>query len=238
VFERLRVAIITTGDEIVPAPASPSAYQVRDSNAPSLRAVLASQGWIDARAPEHAGDEGELPGLLGHACARSDAVVLTGGVSMGHRDPVRGAVESLGAEIVFHGLPQRPGKPMLGAVLRRAGSAPAIPIFGLPGNPVSALVTCTRIVLPALAARAGARRTPAGCIPRFVRIANPDGRTLDLWWHRLVRLAVDGAGQPAAELVDARGSGDIVAAGMSDGFIEQPPAAASALVPFYAWAPA
>jgi molybdopterin molybdotransferase len=64
----------------------------------------------------HIRDDEDLGGALEHACQVADAVVLTGGVSMGHRDPVRAAVEQAGAEIIFHGLPQRPGKPMLGAV--------------------------------------------------------------------------------------------------------------------------
>jgi hypothetical protein len=56
-----------------------------------------------------------------------------------------------------------------------------------------------------------------------------------LWWHRLVRLVVDANGHPQAELIDGRGSGDIVAAGMSDGFVEMPPGSSGAILPFYAW---
>jgi molybdopterin biosynthesis enzyme len=131
---------------------------------------------------------------------------------------------------------------MLGAVVRRvggAGSGELVPLFGLPGNPISAMVTCTRIVLPVLASLAGA--AAAIRAPRLVPLANPDGKTLDLWWHRLVRINAVGG----AELIDGRGSGDIIAGGRSDGFIEVPPttaahAAASAqatpaLVPFYPW---
>lgn len=237
VFPRLRVAIITTGDEVVPPRAVPAAFQIRNSNAPALRAILASPAWMVVASVAHSHDEGELDGVLRAARATADAIVLTGGVSMGHRDPVREAIESVGAEIVFHGLPQRPGKPMLGAMLERVGAdtlAP-FPIFGLPGNPVSALVTCTRIVLPVLAACAGARRTPPECLPRPVTLANQDGRTLDLWWHRLTRLDVDEAGTPRAELVDARGSGDVIAAGLSDGFVEVQPSESPSIVPFYAW---
>lgn len=251
VHPRVRVAVITTGDELVSPEATPGAYQIRNSNAAVIRAVLGAHAWIEVvTRPDgsvmHAGDEeGALDAVLEAAIRDADAVVLTGGVSMGHRDPVRAAVERVGAEIIFHGLPQRPGKPMLGAVVRRAGGASSgvrVPVFGLPGNPISAMVTCTRIVLPVLAALAGA--AAAIRAPRLVPLANPDGKTLGLWWHRLVRInAVGGAGE--AELIDGRGSGDIIAGGRSDGFIEVPPSTAAhgaaparsmpALVPFYPW---
>lgn len=154
---------------------------------------------------------------------------------MGHRDRVREAIEAAGAEVVFHGLPQRPGKPMLGAVAAPQASGPSIPIFGLPGNPISAMVTCQRVVMPVLATLAGAAHQPS---PPSVALAAAAADAIDLWWHRLVRL--NDAGE--AVLIDGRGSGDIVAAGHSDGFIEvapRPPAApgepAHRHYPFYAW---
>jgi molybdopterin molybdotransferase len=173
----------------------------------------------------------------------AEAVILTGGVSMGHRDSVRSAVELLGAEIVCHGLPQRPGKPILTAVLNagEGGGVAPVPIFGLPGNPVSAMVTGTRIVLPVLTACAGAVGTPAALAPRLVELAVDDGKRLNLWWHRPARLVVRADGTPLAELIDTRGSGDVVAAARSDGFVEMPPARASLrdntsrVVPFYSW---
>ncbi len=237
VFARLRIALITTGDELIEPHHTPSTFQIRNSNSPAVRAILASHAWANVPSVSHIRDDGNLGGALERACQVADAVVLTGGISMGHRDPVRAAVEQVGAEVVFHGLPQRPGKPMLGALVRRPAphTAETLPIFGLPGNPVSALVTCVRIVLPVLAACAGAKRTPPECLPRLIEVRNPDGRTLDLWWHRLVRLVVDANGLPQAELIDGRGSGDIVAAGMSDGFVEVPPGFSNAILPYYTW---
>lgn len=240
---RVRVAIITTGDELVPPGQSPSPFQIRNSNAPALHAILAAKNWLEVAGVVHVRDEG--PALEEHlhsAAASADAIVLTGGVSMGHRDPVRAAVESLGARIIFHGLPQRPGKPMLGAVAprhldtgSRASARGELPIFALPGNPISAMVTCTRIVLPVLAAMAGAKRLPPAISPRLVTISNPDGKSLELWWHRLAALEPDGS----ARLLPALGSGDIVAGGRSDGFVELPPGArpdTKILVPFFPWA--
>jgi len=227
---RVRVAIITTGEEIVPPDARPDAFELRDSNGPAVEAALASHAWIEVAWRRHArGEAGELDALLQTAARDCDAVLLTGGISMGHRDPVRAAVERLGARVIFHGLPQRPGKPMLGAVARRGDGAP-LAIFGLPGNPLSALVTFARIVLPVLARIGGGRVMP----PCTVRLANPDGQSLPMWWHRLVRLEADGQ----ATLVPARSSGDVVAGGAGDGFIEVPPgtdAASRGPFDFHAW---
>lgn len=225
VFRRVRVAVVTTGDELVPPAQTPGAFEVRNSNAGAIRAVLASRAWTEVVEPVHVRDDpGAVAAALERSLERADAVVLSGGVSVGHRDPVREAVERVGGAIIFHGLPQRPGKPMLGAIGRDGKG-----IFGLPGNPVSALVTCVRMVMPVLGACAGiASRAHE---PR-VEITNADGKTLDLWWHRLVRLNAGGS----AELVDGRGSGDLIAAGRADGFVEIPPGSAGeGSFRFFAW---
>jgi molybdopterin biosynthesis enzyme len=178
----------------------------------------------------HVRDEGDgLEREVRGALEGCDVVVMTGGVSMGHRDPVRGVVERVGAEVVFHGLPQRPGKPMLGAVVERGVmGARAVAVFGLPGNPVSAMVTARRIVVPVMAARAGMAGVRE---PVVAEIANGDGKSLELWWHRLARVGVDGR----VELVDTRGSGDIVSCGRAEGFVEMAPGDAAARARFYAW---
>lgn len=219
----LRITLLSTGDEVLSGDHPPDPFQIRDSNGPTIAAALGSVSWAKVVHAAHIPDDSDrLSAELARAASESDAIILTGGVSKGHRDHVRAAVLSIGAQIVFHGLPQRPGKPMLGAMAPRAAPSeptaalPAIPVLGLPGNPVSALVTCTRIVIPVLAACAGA----AGIPPRpRITVSNPDGRTLGLWWHRLARLDEHGC----ARLIDARGSGDLIAAGRADGFVELPP---------------
>lgn len=236
VFGAVRVSVITTGDECVPCEGSPTPFQIRDSNGPAITAMLRSQRWIDVPSVSHVGDDddGALESQIREVSSFADALILTGGVSMGHRDRVRSALEGLGAQIVFHGLPQRPGKPMLAASVPRSDRTSCV-VFGLPGNPVSAMVTCTRIVLPVLAALGGATRTPPTLSPRFVSLADPDDTTLNLWWHRLVRLDAEGR----VRLVDSRGSGDVIAAGRSDGFVEIPPSTRGrdlgSSAPFFAW---
>lgn len=240
----LRVALITTGEELVAAHEVPGPFQVRDSNASAVGGALASQVWLEVVYEAHQPDDADLAAALRNVieppiCA--EAVVLTGGVSMGHRDPVLAAVESVGAEVILHGLPQRPGKPMLAASLTSRSGA-AVPIFGLPGNPVSAMVTCTRIVLPVLARCAGVGQTPAALLPRLLELEGDDGKRIGLWWHRPVTLRTREDDVTAAQLVDTRGSGDVVSVARSDGFVELPPArTASArggpnsLVHFYPW---
>ncbi|USN99618.1 MAG: molybdopterin molybdotransferase MoeA [Phycisphaeraceae bacterium] len=224
VFRRVRVAVLVTGDEVLPPEAVPEPWQLRDSNGAALAALLGRHGWIEAvlhpRVPDH---EDAIRSAFDAALAESDAVVCTGGVSMGAKDYVPSVVREAGADIVFHRLPQKPGKPALGAV--KDGK----PILGLPGNPVSVLVTGRRLALPTLAARSGRRSfAPA---PR-VRLANADGKTLTIWWHRPVRLT--GAGE--AELIQTMGSGDIPSIATSDGFVEIPPGdAGDGPFAFYGW---
>ena len=230
VYSRLRVAIITTGDELVSPDAMPTTFQIRNSNGPALHSLFAAQEWLEVVSATHVNDDGSsLSATLQNAMKGADAIVLSGGVSMGHRDPVRTAIDQLGAEVVFHGLPQRPGKPMLGAVLNLTDDR-RIPLFGLPGNPISAMVTAVRIVMPVFASCAGMLQFAT---PTYVAVENHDGKSLDMWWHRLVRVNSQGT----AELVDGRGSGDIMAASRSDGFIELPPHTAETKIPHYSYYP-
>jgi molybdopterin biosynthesis enzyme len=145
----------------------------------------------------------------------ADALLITGGVSMGDTDHVPQSIRDAGGRIAFHRIPIRPGKPMLGAIGPRGQL-----ILGLPGNPVSVAVTFRRYGFPLLQWLAGVDREP--WVPT-VEIENPDGKTLDLVWFRLVRRTGDGV----VALLTNRGSGDIAALGMSDGFVEIPPGANS-----------
>ncbi len=230
VHRRVRVAILTTGDEVVPIGVVPTPEQIRNSNGPALAMLLAARPWIEVARVDHVADEFErLESMLAESIADHDAVVLTGGVSMGHRDLVRAAIDAQQAEILFHRLPQRPGRPMLGAIAGRPDRP--VPLFGLPGNPLSSLTTARRIVLPTLAAIAGLSMPP----PRDVAVrAEGDLPPGALWRFQLARLEADGA----AMLVSFRSSGDLAAAGRSDGFVEFEPHArleAGRRYAFHAW---
>lgn len=224
VHRRVRVALLVTGDEIRDASDAVSDWELRDSNGPALRALLSSPAWIEWLPARRCPDEpGFIRRAMADALAAADLVLCTGGVSMGDRDHVPAVLRDLGAEVVFHRLPQRPGKPILAAI-DRAG----VCVMGLPGNPLSVMVTARRLAVPAAMRLGGITRQPP---PPIVRVES-DGRSINLWWHRLVRLTAPGQGV----LVESRGSGDIPSAARSDGFIEVPPGASGdGPWPFHHW---
>ncbi|TWU16481.1 molybdopterin molybdotransferase MoeA [Allorhodopirellula heiligendammensis] len=239
VHRRVRVAIITTGDELsggphveAEVPSGPlPAWKIRNSNAPALAALLARRRYLDQPTLLHAGDDpAQLRQTLAHAIRGHDMVLLTGGVSMGDHDYVPEVVRQLGAETVFHKLPLRPGKPILGAIHAESPGDVATPIIGLPGNPVSATMGAVRFALPLIDKLAGLTRWQ--CAPPSVELDDVGQKTLPLIWLRAVRMTRPGR----AELVIGKGSGDLVSLAASDGFIEMPPGANhSGPWPFFGW---
>ncbi len=226
VYRRVRVGLLVTGNELRPPESPVSQWELRDCNGPALWAMLADLPWLEPLPPRHVDDDPPaLVQALQQCLTDCDAVLLTGGVSMGQHDHVPDAVAATGAQIVVRKLPIRPGHPLLGAV-RRDGRA----ILGLPGNPISALVTARRFAAAVLRRLAGFTRTalPAAT----VTLINPDHAALALWWFRPVRMISSGR----AELLPSMGSGDVVAAANSDGFIEVPPQGQGAGPwPFWPW---
>lgn len=225
VFRRVRLAILVTGNELVEITAQPEPWQVRDNNSWALRSLLATAPFVEVVSVHHVPDD--LPKLvssLASVLESADLVLLTGGVSMGDRDFVRPALEELEATIVFHKFPIRPGKPLLGAVCR------GTPVIGLPGNPVSVLVTATRfagIIIRRLAGLATWDPPPAQ-----VKVDNPQVANPRLWLYRPVRFV----GPGEVGLLPTRGSGDFVSAARADGFVEIPPDSQGvATRNFYRW---
>ncbi len=209
---------------------TPTDYQLRDGNGPSLRALLGLRRWTNVVAMQRLhDDEAAINRALAHA-----ARPTTEGGARRH-PPLRRRLDgSAGLRARRHPprrrrggvpqTPQRPGKPMLGAVL-----GDGRPIFGLPGNPMSVLVTAVRIAMPVLARRAGSNSTP---LPTQVRLTINTAKPQLIWWFRPVRLTPPGE----AELVPATGSGDVISIASSDGFIECPPnAEGTGPFPFYPW---
>ncbi|MBI1375049.1 MAG: molybdopterin molybdenumtransferase MoeA [Phycisphaera sp.] len=222
----LRVAMMITGDEVLDITDACEPWQIRDSNGPTLDHLLASHLPISWTTLDRAVDEyDKLRDQVRERLAACDALLVTGGVSMGTHDFVPDVLRELGCEVVFHKLPIRPGKPVLGAVGPRGQL-----VMGLPGNPMSVLCTARRLALPALWQRAGlAAPTPR---PATVTLDNADDKSLNLWWHRIVRTT----GPGRAELVATKGSGDVASMSRSDGIVEVPPDESGAGPwPYYAW---
>lgn len=215
VFAPVPVSILTTGNEVLTADANPEPWQLRNSNRAAIEALLGLHRWIDRPIHEHVRDDrASLTAALHEQLSRSQAVILTGGVSMGDYDYVPDVIEDVGGTIVFHRLPLRPGKPILAAT-----TADGKLILGLPGNPVSATIGCQRFAIPLLARLSG----QLSWSPRQPRvwIENATTDTLPLFWLRPVSIRVTGD----AELIESKGSGDLVALTKSSGFVEIPPGA-------------
>jgi molybdopterin molybdotransferase len=222
VFRRPRVAILTTGDELVAVPATPGPGQIRNSNAPMLAALVAEAGG-DAWVLETARDEArDLDRLLAQA-ATADMILISGGVSAGTFDLVEPALERMGACFHFTGVRIQPGKPLVFGELS-AGAGTTVPIFGLPGNPVSSAVTFVLFASPTLAALAGRR----DCGPRFAvaRLARQTDRRGRPGLTRFLPAHCDfgaGAGElPTVDLVRWQGSGDLAALARSNCFLVIP----------------
>ena len=235
VRKRVRVALVTTGDELVGAQDQPQPWQVRDSNGPVLESLLGAHAWIEIISRTHARDHADsLADTLTRAMDIADAVMLTGGVSMGHKDFVPQVAARLGARTIFHKLPQRPGRPMFAAARPAVGAIAPRLILGLPGNPVSVMVTARRLGFEMLGALAGISTAHFAAHTRGV--ANADNATLPMWWYRLVGESVNADGVNELYLLSGKGSGDIAAAASSVGFIEVAPGQHTVSAHnFYAW---
>ncbi len=210
VHRLVRVAILNTGDELIAPGQAAQPWQIRDSNGPTLDAALTRHPWIEVVARQRVEDSLDTITAALQSRTDVDAIVLTGGVSMGDTDHVPSAIQASGGQIVFHRLPIRPGKPVLGAVRGQQL------IVGLPGNPVSVAVTSRLIALPLLR-RLGGMKEIIPKAPR-VEVASADDKQLNLHWYRLVKLDEDGR----AVYLDNRGSGDLISLAQSDGVIELP----------------
>ena len=141
---RARVAVITTGDELVDVRERPGPGQIRDSNTHAVRAQVLSFGAIAIPFPRVPDRRAAVEQALAKSVAGADAIVTTGGISVGDYDFVKEVLEDLGAEQVFWRVAQKPGGPFGFYLL--GGK----PVFGVPGNPVAAMVATEEYVRPAI----------------------------------------------------------------------------------------
>jgi molybdopterin molybdotransferase len=145
VLARPRLALVSTGDELVPVETAPGPEQIRMSNMPALAACLSRAGLPVGTTVHSADREDDLRRTLAAVLGASDVVFISGAVSKGSKDFVPAVLDSLGCSRVFHGVAHRPGKPMWFGTSPQGGV-----VFALPGNPVSSLVCFVRYALPHL----------------------------------------------------------------------------------------
>ena len=201
VNRRPRVAILTTGDEIVSVDQKPGPFQIRNSNAVSLAALVTMCGGeplILANAPDNME---QIRGLIEEGLA-ADVLVLSGGVSVGQYDFVEEVLRAQGAEFFFDAVAIRPGKPAV------FGWCKGKPVFGLPGNPISTMITFELFVRPAIEILAGRPPRPVPYLKAKLGHALSERSPLT---HFLpARVAQVGA-DPVVERLPWEGSGDITA---------------------------
>jgi len=152
VSKRPRVAVISTGDELVTLGEPAGPYQIRNSNSISLAAQVSLAGGVPLGAGTAPDEAGKLRKLIENALNSSDMLVLSGGVSVGKYDLVEQALKDLGAEFFFDAVAIRPGRPTV------FGWCAGKPVFGLPGNPVSTMVTFELFAVPAMEILSGSRQ--------------------------------------------------------------------------------
>jgi molybdopterin molybdotransferase len=230
VSQRPKIAVVATGDELVEVESAVAAHQIRRSNDYALCAALVLAGYPNV-ARFHLHDvRHEIEHLIWHILAEYDVVVITGGVSKGKFDFLPRELDRQGVKEIFHGVAQKPGKPLW------FGRTPRdTPVFALPGNPVSACTCLHRYVLPALAHASG---MPAA-LPRLVILAAPVLFKPKLAYLLPVRLSSGSGGELLATPDPSNSSGDFAGLVGTDGFVELPaepdefPAGTSA--PFRPW---
>ena len=206
VYGRPRIAILSTGNEIV-EPGQPLAPgQIYDINQFTLSAIIGAHGGVGVVHPTAADSVEELTAAVA-ATEREDMLVFSGGSSVGERDLILDVIKRLG-EVIFHGIAVKPGKP---TVFGRIG---ARPVLGMPGYPTSCLSNAYMLLVPMLRrmARLPEYRPRTVQLPLARRIVSTTGR------HQFFTVRIsEGAAVPAF-----KASGDITSMSQADGYIEIP----------------
>jgi molybdopterin molybdotransferase len=216
-----KVELIATGDELVAIAASPEPYQIRSSNVYALRSALHKSGYAEVGIVHLPDDPAAIRQHYQQARTQNQLLIYSGGVSQGKRDYLPQIWQELGVTQLFHGIAQRPGKPMWFGVDQQYQTV----IVGLPGNPVSSLVCLHRyfLKLPKIWGK---------LTEKVVFIPN-------LTYFLPVQCTYTAQGEITVQPVKWQNSGDFLALADSDGFIELPQERsefrAGECFPFYGW---
>lgn len=228
------IAVISTGDELVSIATTPEPHQIRRSNDSTLAAALISSGFTHTQT-HHLPDlretvETEIEKLLNTA----DVLVIAGGISKGKFDYLPNALKKNGVEEIFQWVSQRPGKPFWFGIYKRNGRR--IPIFALPGNPVSCFTCLHRYTLPALRKMSGL----ADPKPNIAKLKEAISFKAPLSFFLPVSIEVDENGTQWASPLPFNTSGDFISVAQTNGFIQLPKDQinfeAGTKHPFFPWA--
>ncbi len=209
--KRPRVAILSTGTEIVDIAKRPKRDQIRNSNSIMLKSLCEEAG-VETTILPHVGDDlSDLKTQISNAARTADVLITTGGVSVGKYDLTKFALRELGAEIFFERLRLKPGKPSVFAKLKKTL------IFGLPGNPVSAAVTYYLFIRSALTRMQSAREPELkkGTAITSKPVKAPKERDAYL----PASLSTNANGSIIADPVDWHGSSDFIGFARTDALL-------------------
>jgi molybdopterin molybdotransferase len=209
VTKRPRVAILSTGDELVGVDQQPGPFQIRNSNNVSLAAQVTLAGGEPAVSGNARDEIAELRARIERALD-ADMLVLSGGVSAGKYDLVEKVLEDLGAEFFFDAVALRPGKPTV------FGWCCGKPVFGLPGNPVSTMVTFELFAAPAIEVLGGYEPLPLHFLK--AKLAHPVNEKPGVAHFLPARIAWT-RGEPVVDVILWEGSGDIGAVARGNCFL-------------------
>jgi molybdopterin molybdotransferase len=208
-----RIAVISTGDELVDVGDAMADFQIRSSNDRAIETAFVTHGCDTSTRSRLPDDPQALLEHIRQLHQDNDVLILSGGVSMGKYDYVPGILDELGVKLIFHKILQRPGLPMWFGV-----SADHKPVFALPGNPISTLVCLVRYVRPAIERAMGLNHAE----PETVQLAEAVSFNADLSWFLPVALQHGADGVTRALPRPTNTSGDFIGLRGTDGFIELP----------------
>jgi molybdopterin molybdotransferase len=217
VFRRVRVAVFSTGDEIVEPGAPRPSAALYDANRYLLAGLIERLGATSTDLGILPDDPDRLARAIAAAAAEHDLVVTSGGVSTGEADHVRRAVEAVG-RLVFWRVAIKPGRPVAMGVVPASGRGPSAAFVGLPGNPAAVYVTFARVVRPLLLRLAGAEAAPLLALP----VSAAFGYRKKAGRREYVRVKLERTADGTVEAVKhaQEGAGIITSLTETDGLVE------------------
>lgn len=228
-----KIAIFSTGDELVGVEEKPATHQIRASNIYTIASVLSQQG-ITADYFHLPDEESTVRDALARCLEQYDALIISGGVSKGKRDFVPAVLAELKVQKHFHRVAQRPGKPFW-----FGQASPGATVFALPGNPLAALACTLRYVIPWIHQSLGLPPSPGAYVSLSRDFRSKPQSTYFLLAYIKHHL---GTGAVIAYPAEGQGSGDLASLARADGFLELPPGREyfrpGELFPFYSYRPA
>jgi molybdopterin molybdotransferase len=229
-----KVALVSTGDEIIAPQKTPYSFQIRDANGEALAAALGALGILYTERFHFKDDRQRLSDGLSKILKSFDVVIIIGGVSAGRFDLIPQILTDLQVEALFHKVRQRPGWPFW-----FGKNKDDVVVFGLPGNPVATLVCFHRYVRPFLQHAMGLHLRAWSQVKVLAQLQKPVSLKRNLTYFLPVALSVSPEAVITAEPCPSNGSGDHPSLIFSDGFMEIPEGhdvgLAGEVFPVYLW---